>query len=419
MDRKDFSHLGEDIKDIVSEAVGSIDFEKLNQDINKTVKDALEQAKAGLSAGKERMQSGNQAPEYRFDKKPPKVQGGKAYLSKHPSGLISGTLMTVFGAFFGSIFGITAIVMFCLMLGTGFSGIFEILFAVFFLLAAAFVALAFQGNQKSLRVKRFYQYVRILGERTFCDLDELAAQIGKDKKFVVHDVRKMISERMFLQGYIDDQETCLMITEESYQQYRAAQKEYKRREEKEKRAVDAVAREADYQKKKQEEKQWEEKKKKKEKNSIYDNEEIDRELLNAYTEGRRYLDEISKVNRDISEPEISEKISHMEVVIRRIFKQVQNHPEQLEEIRRFMEYYLPTTLKLVTAYSEFESQPIQGETIAKSKREIEETLDTINGAFEKLLDSLFEAAALDISTDISVMNTMFAQEGLKKDMFEM
>lgn len=472
MERKDFSNLGEDIKEIVTEAVNNMDFEKLNQDIKKTAKDALEQAKAGLEAGRERMRSsgfasqnqqgmqgreqnasngkveaGNygdlsgkeqssttggksgqwknetrtftggkqgryEAPSYQPEKKAP-VLKKKMYLSKCPPGTVSGTLMVVFGILFSSGFGITAFVMFCIMAATGFSGVFKVLFLSFLLAAVVSGFFAYQGNQKSLRVKRFHQYARILGDRTFCQIEELAGQIGRDKRFVVRDIRKMILDGMFPQGHLDDQETCLMITDENYQQYRAAQDEYKKREEKEKKAVEAVAKA-----KKQEEAERsrkQEKKKAAQEDSIYENEELDKELLNAYKEGKGYLDEISKVNKGISEPEIAAKISHMEVVIRRIFKQVQAHPEQLEEIRRFMEYYLPTTLKLVTAYSEFDAQPVQGENITKAKREIEDTLDTINEAFENLLDSLFESAALDISTDISVMNTMLAQEGLTGD----
>ncbi len=360
------------------------------------------------------------APDYRYGGKNTFLQKRTAYLAKHPAGTISGTLMVVFGSMFSSGFGITAFVLFCIMVANGFSGVFQALFFGFFVAAVVSGVFAYRGNQRTLRVRRFRQYARILGDRTFCQLEELAVQIGRDKQFIVDDVRKMIAQGMFPQGHLDDQETCLMITDESYQQYRITMDEYRKREEQERRAVEAVAKESQYQENERikREKKAKKKKERETKDSIYDNEAIDRELLNAYKEGKGYLDEISKVNKEISETQISKKVSHMEVVIRRIFKQVQTHPEQLEEIRRFMEYYLPTTLKLVTTYSEFDAQPVQGENIKKAKHEIEETLDTINEAFEKLLDSLFEAAALDISTDISVMNAMLTQEGLKKDIFE-
>ena len=82
-----------------------------------------------------------------------------------------------------------------------------------------------------------------------------------------------------------------------------------------------------------------------------------------------------------------------------------------------MQYYLPTTLKLLKAYREFDGQPVQGENVTKVKAEISDTLDTINTAFENLLDSLFQDDVMDISTDISVLETMLAQEGLTEDAF--
>ena len=80
-----------------------------------------------------------------------------------------------------------------------------------------------------------------------------------------------------------------------------------------------------------------------------------------------------------------------------------------------MEYYLPTTIKLLEAYEELDAQPVQGENIISSKQEIEKTMDTLNTAFEKLLDELFQDTAWDLSSDISVLNTMLAQEGLTED----
>ena len=82
-----------------------------------------------------------------------------------------------------------------------------------------------------------------------------------------------------------------------------------------------------------------------------------------------------------------------------------------------MDYYLPMTVKLLNAYADMDRQPVQGETIQASKQEIEATLDTLNLAFEKLLDSVFKDTALDVSSDISVLNTLLAQEGLTEDDF--
>ena len=109
---------------------------------------------------------------------------------------------------------------------------------------------------------------------------------------------------------------------------------------------------------------------------------------------------------------MSEKLYRLEDVVRRIFGQVKEHPEQLPELRRFLDYYMPTTLKLVETYEELDGQPSEGENIRKAKAEIEKTLDTINQAFENLFDSLFAHTAVDISSDISVLKTLLKQEGL-------
>lgn len=83
-----------------------------------------------------------------------------------------------------------------------------------------------------------------------------------------------------------------------------------------------------------------------------------------------------------------------------------------------MDYYLPMTVKLLDAYEDMDRQPVQGENISASKREIEDTIDTLNVAFEKILDSIFRDTAWDVSTDISVLHTVLAQEGLTEDDFE-
>ena len=103
------------------------------------------------------------------------------------------------------------------------------------------------------------------------------------------------------------------------------------------------------------------------------------------------------------------------MVVRKIFKRVEQHPENVNDLRKFMKYYLPTTIKLLRAYEELDQQEVQGENMINSKKEIEKTLDTLNIAFEKLLDDLFQETAWDVSSDISVLESMLAQEGLTKN----
>ena len=146
-------------------------------------------------------------------------------------------------------------------------------------------------------------------------------------------------------------------------------------------------------------------------------ESMDPQIREIIRTGAAYIKKIHECNDAIPGVEISAKISRMETLVDRIFNRVEQNPGCVPEIRRLMEYYLPTTVKLLEAYEELDAQPVQGENILSSKQEIEKTLDTLNAAFEKLLDSLFQDTAWDVSSDISVLKTMLAQEGLTKDDF--
>ena len=109
---------------------------------------------------------------------------------------------------------------------------------------------------------------------------------------------------------------------------------------------------------------------------------------------------------------MSKKLDRLELLITRIFHEARKDPDMVSDLKKMMSYYLPTTKKLLDAYCELDSQPVKGQNIESTKKEIEDTLDTLNTAFGNLLDSLFQETAWDISSDISVLETMLAQEGL-------
>ena len=134
-----------------------------------------------------------------------------------------------------------------------------------------------------------------------------------------------------------------------------------------------------------------------------------RELIE---EGQRYIQHVHECNDRLPGDEISAKLDRLELVITRIFREAEKNPDVVSDLKKMMSYYLPTTRKLLDAYCELDEQPIRGQNIENTKKEIEVALDTINEAFEKLLDDLFETTAWDISSDISVLQTMLKQEGL-------
>jgi len=142
------------------------------------------------------------------------------------------------------------------------------------------------------------------------------------------------------------------------------------------------------------------------------NEELDK-MLN---DGRAAIAELRRLDDNIADEKISADIVRLESVSERIFEKVKEEPKKLPQIRKFMSYYLPTTLKLLNAYDRVNSQGVEGENINATKESVAGIMDSIVAAFEKQLDGLFGDQALDISTDITVLENMMAREGFSEDM---
>ena len=126
----------------------------------------------------------------------------------------------------------------------------------------------------------------------------------------------------------------------------------------------------------------------------------------------RAISEMRRLNDAILDEKISAQIDHLEEVTGKILDQVIQQPKKQPQIRRFLDYYLPTTLKLLNAYDRMDSVGVSGSNIDTTKKKVEEMLDTVCRAFDKQLDALFGEEALDISTDITVMENLLTQEGL-------
>ena len=131
------------------------------------------------------------------------------------------------------------------------------------------------------------------------------------------------------------------------------------------------------------------------------------------------LREIRHLNDEIEDRAVSDRIDRIGELTASIFRVVREKPEHAEEVRKFMNYYLPTTLKLLKSYSLMEKQSYQGENIQASRKKIEDVLDTLTHAFEQQQDRLFKTEALDVETDISVLETMMASDGLLEQRSEL
>lgn len=399
MNNRDFSNIGEEIRRTVEDAMNTMDYGHLNQRINQTVNMAMDEAR-------------RQFERYNYNK-PPHVSPPPAPHVTQPSGMakeaakatknskeiqmrfkpvgkIAGLLLTVLGSI-GTVTMLPFVITFTFLwtaertTGGKIAGMFVLLGSL--ILIAIFSVCLAKGISMWNRYRDFKKYVAVLDGREFCTIEELSVKTGQPVKKIRKKLKSMIQKGMFRNGFIDEQETCLIVTDGAYQMYRQAQEAKKQREMEEelRRQQEEVPKS-----------------------------EIDEMIA----KGDHYIRIIREANDAIPGEVISQKLDRLEMIVRKIFESVKKHPEQLDEMDKFMEYYLPTTEKLVNAYKEFDALPVKGENVTKSMTEIENTMDTITHAFEQLLDDLFMDTAFDISSDISVLHTMFAREGYKEKDFK-
>ena len=422
MNRRSNSNLGDEIKNIVQNALNNKDFNRLNKDIENIVKGALDEVRKSIDWKQDKSKSwsnqnynGQTKDNYSYTIRKEKKYNGSIMNSNNnvqwqgnrnsksalkptkftvPMGQVSNILFTVFGSIGSIIFGVPVLGLILTFMFNGERGLLNGAIGIFPLFALSAI-LFMNGRKIRKRLKRFQRYIIQLRGRNYCLINEFSSATGLSNKAVVKDLRKMITIGMFPEGHIDDKNTCFMLNNECYEQYLQLQKhiEIKNFEDQEKQLY----------------KTTDESLKQEESNT---KDELKPEIRKAIDEGRKFVAEIKDANIAIPGEEISQKLDRLENITGRIYDYVEIHPEKFSEIKKFTEYFLPTTLKLVDAYRKLDYQPIEGENISSAKKEIEDTMDTINLAFENLLDSLFEDVAMDISTDISVLQTMFAQEGL-------
>ena len=137
------------------------------------------------------------------------------------------------------------------------------------------------------------------------------------------------------------------------------------------------------------------------------------EIDSVVREGRRAMQEMGRLYASIDNPDVKKRIVEIMDISDKIVKDAISDPRDIPNIKRFLNYYLPTTIKLLNAYDRMSVQGIEGENISGSIQRIEDMLDTIVSAYKKQLDSLFADEALDIETDIKVMDGLLQREGLK------
>ena len=136
--------------------------------------------------------------------------------------------------------------------------------------------------------------------------------------------------------------------------------------------------------------------------------EVDRQIK----EGREDMRRLREANAALPDPTITAQLDRMDHAASKIFEVLEKNPRQALNVRKFMNYYLPTTVKLLEQYRTLTATGIDSENIGKSKAAVESSMGMIADAFEKQLDNLYGDTTLDITSDVQVLETMMANEGL-------
>lgn len=273
-------------------------------------------------------------------------------------------ILSIVGAAITAIFGISLVTMLGEVIAYGwYSYMMEELFPMCGFFAGG-VAMLVAGQRMKHRSARVARYLAVMGKRSHIAVDELCAVTGKSRKKVEGDLEFMVEKGLLGAGaYLDSGRGIFF------------------------RSADAFA---DYA------------------NATAKKENVTPKEANEGYAGA--LRAIRSANDRIADPVLSEKIDHLETVAGKIFREVEEHPEKQQQAATFLNYYLPTTLKLLDSYAKFEEAGIEGENLSRAQERIEETMDALIKGFDKQLDDLYRNEAMDIDSDIRVMENMLRRD---------
>ena len=412
---KDSLGIGEDIKESVQRAISSGDFSDLNRQIKDTISTTVNEA-LNININSESFRprvrySSRQGKNfvYRNYDQNGQVQGNvvnpnnkynnvnqynPVYNNYNQNGLVrfkksksvSGNLQRGFGWFFGVIFGIT------LLSGGVTASVSSIVVWSAFMGLSVFGIFAGQLKINNINnAKRYYNYIK---DREYIDIAELARMTGESVGNVTKNLEAILKQGIFPDAHFDASRSTLILNNRAYRNYIEIEEQRRQLEVSEKIA-DSELKDSDAAA------------------SLTDEQKA--EWISLISEGEDYIRKLRKLNDDIPGEIISQKLDNLEKLLKEIFARVKVKPEESSQMKKFMEYYLPTTVKLVDKYKEFDKISFPSNEIINEKTEIENTLDTINQAFIEMLNNLFKNDVYDASSDAQVLTTMLAKEGLTKD----
>lgn len=222
------------------------------------------------------------------------------------------------------------------------------------------------GLAMNRSMKRYAQYLAVMGDRPAMSVEELARVTGFSQRRVTKDLQAMISKGFFGgKAYLNRELGYFFRSSQ-------ADEDWQRRQEE---AEEAAA--------------------------------PPKEAEEGYS---GILRNIRRANDRIADPVLSAKIDRLEEVTAKIFQAVEADPKKRSSIDTFLNYYLPTTQKLLDSYAEFEATGVEGANLGQAKDRIEKTMDSIVAGFEHQLDELYKMDAMNVDSDIRVMETMLRRD---------
>ena len=228
-------------------------------------------------------------------------------------------------------------------------------------IAAAGLGGLWAGLRKRKQASRFRSYLAMIGRQSSVSISALASATGLSPSKVRDDLADMLDDGLFPQGFLDYGGDRLVLSGEGVADRAPEQP-----------APPPSAREDE--------------------NAI--------------------LAEIRAVNDAIDNEKMSAQINRIGVITAKILEYQKTHPERAPQLHSFLSYYLPTTLKILRAYGQLEDQEVSGQNITAAMKRIEGMMDKVVEGFEKQLDLLFQGDAMDITTDVEVLERMLAKDGL-------
>lgn len=370
---------GNDILKSVSRAIDTNDYSKLASEITQTVKAVSIDRHTTYASGARTVDQSYRSSGSNYNN----AQKLKPFpFLKKKVSRYHGLFSVIFG-------GVTeGLILFPMFIASFFMGspAFVVTMAALCLIGVLWII---SGAKKLSLTKKFYNYGNILRNAEYFAISDLAKASVKTDKEVLNDIKAMMKAGYLPRARLDAAETTCMITDAAYQMYLGAEQDRLARETRQAQEEKVIS-----------------------KNTSEDS-AVPSNVQQLLADGNDYIRFVRDINDIIPDTEeMSNKLYRLESIMNRIFEQVKKEPSSADELHKLMNYYLPTTKKLLSAYVELDKQDTAGENIQQTKKEIDTAMDTINLAFENLLDSLFQDMAWDISSDISVMKTMMAQDGL-------